>query len=234
LFAACESAETYESAFSDCRYLETLPSRLFEGSQALSFNQVFDGCTRLSHVPEDLFLRCPRMRSVSHAFRNCSGLEVIPEGLFAGCPELADASNLFENSSLQSIPAGLFGANPKLELMDGAFRKCSKLTSVPGNLFDACPSVSSVKELFQACSNLKTVPVSIFDNQRKIANCHRCFADCGHLEGESPYSLVEGRKVHLYERSAYPDYFVMPAYHDDVFSGCVSLDDYDSVPVDWK
>lgn len=234
LFAACQSAESYESAFRDCRYLESLPSRLFEGSQALSFNNVFDGCTRLSQVPEDLFQDCSSVRSVSSAFRSCRNLEVIPGRLFAGCPELTDVSSVFESCALESIPAELFASNPKMERLDGAFRYCSKLTSVPGNLFDACTSVSSVDALFRGCAGLKTVPVTIFDNQRKIANFNRCFTDCEKLEGESPYTLVGGQKVHLYERSAYPDYFVMPAYHDDVFSACVNLADYDSVPVDWK
>lgn len=234
LFSACESAESYESAFNACRNLEVLPSRLFEGSHALSFNNVFDGCSRLSQVPEDLFKDCSSVRSVSSAFRSCRSLEEIPGGLFAGCPELTDVSSVFESCALQAIPAGLFGANPKLERMDAAFRNCTKLTSIPGNLFDACTSISSVEGLFRECSGLKTVPVEIFDNQRKIANFHRCFMDCKELEGESPYTLVGGQKVHLYERSAYPDYFVMPAYHDDVFSECVNLDDFDSIPVDWK
>ena len=78
------------------------------------------------------------------------------------------------------------------------------------------------------------MPTNLFDNLRKIANFNYCFTYCRELGGESPYTMVGNRKVHLYERSSYPDYFVTPTYHEQAFAGCDHLSDFDTVPSDWK
>ena len=118
--------------------------------------------------------------------------------------------------------------------MASAFRSCYNLTSVPRHLLDACPSVSNVDCIFGWCHSLKSVPTDLFNNLRKIANFNYCFAYCYELTGESPYTMVGNRKVHLYERSSYPDYFVTPTYHDYSFAECRNLSDFDMVPSDWQ
>ncbi len=51
---------------------------------------------------------------------------------------------------------------------------------------------------------------------------------CYQLTDESPYSILNGTKIHLYERKDWPDYFVSPIH----YAGCFntnSLDDADAI-----
>ena len=234
LFRACLSAENFSGAFAHCLNLVSLPSRLFDCGNARDFNEVFRECFKLTLVPGDLFAGCVQARSFSHAFYRCLSLENIPGALFSYSPDVTELSGIFGECPLKSIPAQLFAANPKVESMASAFRSCYNLTSVPRHLLDACPSVSNVDCIFGWCHSLKSVPTNLFNNLRKIANFNYCFAYCYELTGESPYTMVGNRKVHLYERSSYPDYFVTPTYHDYSFAECRNLSDFDMVPSDWQ
>ena len=235
LFSACVSAESFSWAFNHCRNLVTLPSRLFECEKALYFEYVFNECRNLTNVPEDLFLGCTGARSFASVFSNCSSLRSIPGSLFSYSPVVTEMREIFNGDySLQSIPPELFAKNPQVESFANAFRSCDQLTAVPAHLFDTCPSVSNMDCVFVYCGELRTVPVNLFDNLRKIANFNYSFHGCHRLQGESPYTMVEGRKVHLYERADYPDYFVTPTYHEGVFGSCGNLIDYDFIPSDWR
>jgi len=46
--------------------------------------------------------------------------------------------------------------------------------------------------------------------------------------------MVDGVKVHLYERRLYPDVFVFPWSHDKCFTGCNGLPDASLIPDPWK
>jgi len=58
------------------------------------------------------------------------------------------------------------------------------------------------------------------------------------LMGESPYTVIQvdgvDTKVHLYERENYPEYFTAPTSYNRGFYFCSKLDDYSSIPSDWK
>ena len=54
------------------------------------------------------------------------------------------------------------------------------------------------------------------------------------LKGESPYTVVEGKKVHLYERELYPELFEEPGLHFGVFEYCTGLTDYANMPSVWQ
>ena len=233
LFSFCSSALNFVGAFMSCKNLKSLPSRLFDIERAESFREVFRDCPRLTTIPEDLFYHCTNVVTYWLAFYHCYSLEVVPEKLFSYSPNVINMDGIFENTALRQIPVGLFASNPKVESFASSFRECRNLTSVPEHLFDACTSVSSVELLFYHCYGLATVPSNIFDNLRKIANFNGCFESCN-IEGESPYTWVGNRKVHLYERSEFPDYFVTPTYHEGVFRNAWSMIDYEDVPADWK
>ncbi|MCS2444931.1 hypothetical protein NXU86_10060 [Phocaeicola vulgatus] len=54
------------------------------------------------------------------------------------------------------------------------------------------------------------------------------------MKGESPYTVVEGKKVHLYERELYPELFEEPGLHFGVFEYCTGLTDYANMPSVWQ
>ncbi len=58
--------------------------------------------------------------------------------------------------------------------------------------------------------------------------------NCWNLTGESPYTMIDGQKVHLYERVNYPDHFTEPTLFIMAFRYCTGLTDYAQIPSDWK
>ena len=50
--------------------------------------------------------------------------------------------------------------------------------------------------------------------------------------GESPYTIVGDRKIHLYERSADNGFTEITGY-DDCFTGCGKMADYTYIPISW-
>jgi hypothetical protein len=75
--------------------------------------------------------------------------------------------------------------------------------------------------------------VNLFDNNRKITNFYECFFCCP-CEGESPYTVIDGKKWHLYERVDNPDYFVAPVNFENCFEACYNFKDFDQIPDAWK
>jgi len=56
--------------------------------------------------------------------------------------------------------------------------------------------------LFRDCGKLKSIPASMFDEAVKLKTLTSTFQGCASLEGESPYTVVDGVKYHLYDRTA--------------------------------
>lgn len=87
-----------------------------------------------------------------------------------------------------------------LKSMEGAFRGVSTLRSVAPDALGCFSGVKSFESAFEGCSILEAVPVSIFDHANQAVNFRRCFYGVTAVTGESPYTVVGGEKIHLYER----------------------------------
>ena len=173
-----------------------------------SLANAFTNCKALKSIPENLFANCPEVTTFAGAFTNCVSLESIPENLFANCPEVTTFANTFNNcESLESIPENLFAKNPKVTNFTAAFYSCSVLFKIPENIFANCPKVTSFSRTFEGCMILTS---------------------------ESPYTMIDGQKVHLYERKNYPEHFTKPTDFFGCFYRCISLTDYKQIPSDWK
>jgi hypothetical protein len=46
--------------------------------------------------------------------------------------------------------------------------------------------------------------------------------------------MMDGQKVHLYERANYPEQFRAPKYLKKAFYFCSGLTDYAQMPISWK
>ena len=141
-------------------------------------------------------------------FSGCSALKSIPENLFANCPNVFDFS--------------------------GSFRYCQSLKSIPEKLFANCPNVDQFYQTFEGCYALTSIPAGLFDNNRMVTYFSGTFLNCWNLTGESPYTMVDGQKVHLYERANYPEHFTAPTDFKYTFSSCTGLTDYAQIPNEWK
>ncbi len=104
--------------------------------------------------------------------------------------------------------------------------------NVPAGLFRNFESVTIITQMFENCTSLRSLPVEMFDNMRKITTATSAFNGCSAFTGESPYTMVEGEKVHLYERSTANGFSAVTKY-TDCFEGCTQMADYANIPQAW-
>ena len=204
-----------------------------------SLANAFEGCKALTTIPENLFANNPEVTNFFFTFSSCSALESIPEQLFANNPKVIDFGAIFSScTSLKSIPENLFANCPTVTNFGSTFSNCYALATIPEKLFANCPKVTSFSRTFLACRTLKSVPAGLFDNNRKVTDFgsrfYGLFESCSALTGESPYTVIDGQKVHLYERANYPEHFTAPSNVQKTFRECYNLTDYNQIPSNWK
>ena len=66
-------------------------------------------------------------------------------------------------------------------------------------LFANNAQVISMWEAFAGCKSLQRIPTGLFDSMRTLQGVRLLFKNCSSLTGESPYTLISGKKVHLYD-----------------------------------
>jgi len=173
---------------------------------------------------------------LGYLFTACESLRTIPADLFAGCSAATTFMQCFSGcEALGAIPAGLFDDCTQVEVFQSVFMDCVALKSIPEGLFDKHPNAVKFNFTFADCTGIESVPVSLFDNCRKATAFTQTFRACSAWQGESPYTLVDGTKVHLYERSKYPDAFekAPSSSTNGTFRACTGLADYEKIAADY-
>lgn len=224
----------FSMAFYQCAQLESIPADMLKDSRAVNLSGMFMGCIALKEIPEGFLNGATEVTGLSTMFRDCRSLTSIPDGLFDDMAKVTMANSTFSGcSSIASIPEGLFSSMSAVTQMNGIFRDCSSLTEIPEGLFSGNPELFDISEAFSGCASLESVPSDLFSNCRKLQYVISLFLNCSDLSGESPYDMVDGKKVHLYERADYEQYSAITSY-TTCFGGCAGLSDYDDIPVGWK
>ena len=220
--------------FLDC-CLRTIPQGLFDHLTAVTdFSECFARCHGLRSIPEGLFANCTAVTDFSRCFQECSSLNSIPEGLFANCTAVTDFSYCFERcSDLTSVPEGLFANCTAVTDFSYCFSFCYKLTSIPEGLFTNCTAATNFFNCFGNCSSLTAIPAGVFDNCTAVTDFGHCFNSCSSLTGETPYTMVNGKKVKLWERST-ENGFSKVTEHNYCFRLSTGLSDYEEIPDGWK
>ena len=213
LFDHCTEATNFSGTFQSCEYLINIPGGLFDNNKkATNLSLIFCNCINIESIPSGLFDMCTKVTEFNQTFAGCTNLREIPEGLFDNCTEVTSFANVFKG--------------------------CESLTEIPQGLFDNNTKVTNFDETFRGCSSLSEIPSGLFDNNKKVTRFSRTFYNCNLWSGESPYALinVDGveTKVHLYERSNYPEYFTAPTSYNNCFYNCTGLNDYETIPTNWK
>ncbi|BES63159.1 BspA family leucine-rich repeat surface protein [Dysgonomonas capnocytophagoides] len=226
----------FRDAFQGCLNLTEVPSGLFDNcTQITSFNNIFYGCSELTKIPSGLFDSCTDVTDFQAAFKNCNNLTEIPSGLFDSCTRVVSFKEVFYGcSELTKIPSGLFDNCTNVMDLQAAFKNCKNLVEIPEKLFDKCIYAEDFSMAFQNCENLIEIPFGLFDNSKQIKSLIQTFAGCVNLEGESPYTVIDESKIHLYERNDGIGGFTEPQYIYFCFSECVKLSDYANIPNSWK
>lgn len=248
LFKNCTKAVSFQRTFIECGLLRQIPEDLFSGCKAVTnFSTTFALCTSLESIPANLFADNTEVTSFEGTFSQCTSLKSILPTLFANCDKvlyfgmnwLRDSSHrgglgVFQQcESLQAVPETLFAGCPLAEDMSYAFAGCKALTSLPDNLFGQNSRLEQVEGTFSSCTALTAIPAMLFDNNRKLMNVKSAFSGSLNVEGESPYTVIGNKKVHLYERGDYPTEFVALQEYVRCFGDCTKLTDYSDMPDHW-
>ena len=260
LFANQSKVKNLGSLFTDCSSLESVPAGLFKNLDAVTAaGTMFKGCSALKTVPEGLFDAFGKVTNISSLFSGCSSLGNLPAGIFRNMSAVTSAGYLYEGcvgmtdfppiknmtslktvnamwkdcATLASVPADYFPESVSTGTTTAyMFQNCTSLKTVPEGLFDDFSNVTIITQMFQNCTSLESLPVGIFDNMKKIKTAKNTFEGCSAFTGESPYTIVGDRKIHLYERSADNGFTEITGY-DDCFTGCGKMADYTYIPISW-
>jgi hypothetical protein len=133
--------------------------------------------------------------------------------------------------------AGIQGV-PANHMFNTTFAYCTGLTSIPENLFagiSGAPAIGMFYYTFQNCRRLTSIPAELFGNLLDADSgeyipeqgmFNGTFYECSGLTG--PSATLGGQYL----------YNLFPAattnHVDECYRGATGLDDYDSMPSDWK
>lgn len=238
LFANFTKCSTYGSAFADCSALVTVPGDLFahasNGTGSVSFLKTFYNCKALADIPAELFATADAT-TFEKTFQNCIALKNVPSRLFADKNRVTTFANVFDGCvQLADVPADLFSGCTGVKTATYMFQNCETLANVPEGLFDAFEQVTTYAYTFRNCTALESIPASLFDASKEVSTVNYLFAGCSKLSCESPYTLVDGIKIHLYERTTSNGFIKAITSRTKCFNGCTGLTDYDTIPTTWK
>ena len=231
-----EISDGFYGIFRECKSLTTIPTGLFDSfSNITKAANVFYNCNKITNIPVGLFDNCTEVTTFAGTFYECSITE-IPEGLFDKCTKVTSFYETFYGCDITVIPQGLFDNCTEVTSFENTFRS-TRVAEIPGGLFDNCTKVTNFYGTFYR-TPISSIPTSLFDNNTKVTNFGITFYLCSGLTGESPYTIIQvdgvDTKVHLYERSKYPEHFTAPTSYSDCFYNCTKLTDYNSLPYNWN
>ena len=239
LFAKMEKATTFDKCFMNCDEMVEAPHNLFGSSAtASSMQNMFENCDKLTTIPADLMGTPTKGNlNVSNMFLDCIALEAVPAGLFKDCKAKTYTQTFKGCTSIKTVGSEAIDCYSQNASVSGLFLGCTALESVPADFMINAEKVTSLYNMFNGCSSLKSVPVNIFDKLTVLTNVKSLFEGCTSLTGESPYTVVNGVKYHLYERTtanAEKNGFKAITSYSFTFKGCTGLSDYSQIDGTWK
>lgn len=224
---ACPSG-MWNNGFYGCICLTEVVGSFAGKPNIKNCNAMFMNCWRLASIPPQMFRGCPLLNNAGSCFQVAY---LIPTGdyMFADCPKLMDVHQAFSGARIRSAV--------------GAFQNCPTLTSVV-NLFTDCKSLTDVTDVLKGCANIQLAlrvfqncvvlnpPVNVFDDCKKAYSFKECYNNLPAATNESPYTVVNGQKVHLWERT--PELgFALPIQYDFCFTDSPNFADYANIPEAW-
>lgn len=243
LFKNMTKLTNVASLFKGCANLKSVPAGLLDTfTEVTNMTSLFSGCKMLEDLPDDIFKNMGKAKSGGYLYegcismtqfpslKNCVSLEAVP-AIWKDCTQLVEApADYFPESVKKGISAAYI------------FSGCTALKTVPQGLFKDFESVTTISQMFLNCTSLESLPADIFDGMKKINSAGAAFSGCTAFTGESPYTMVQDGeqqvKVHLYERTNYPDIFGAKIFtsassYKDTFKGCTQMADYADIPIPW-
>ncbi|MCL2758334.1 MAG: hypothetical protein FWE64_03375, partial [Alphaproteobacteria bacterium] len=228
-----------------------IPSNLFAGIQgrpaAGVFQATFNGCSGLTgSIPENLFAGIqgpPAATMFQGTFSGASGLTgSIPGNLFAGIqgrPTVSMFNTTFLDCSglTGPVPGNLFAGiqgPPASEMFRGTFNGCTGLTGeIPGGLFagiQGVPAIGMFQNTFNTTPGLTGIGTGLFDGISGAAQTDMfwgTFLNATGLRGPAA-QFSNGQLLHQRWPSA------TTAQVGSAFRGATGLNNFNSIPVNWR
>jgi len=133
LFKNCSNVDNFSDCFFNCDALESLPSNLFNTTNAKVFNRTFKNCSELKSLPKNLFPSTAK--TFNECFNACKSIKSIHPYVFQNCTNATDFGYVFNN--------------------------CTKLDSIPFNLFFDATSATNFSYCFNGCASLLNFRLAI-------------------------------------------------------------------------
>ncbi len=225
--AACPNGNWF-GGFLSCIYLTNVVGSFAGKPNIKTANSMFISTWRLNTIPPQMFRGCPNLENVSSAFGFSYN---IPNAdyMFADCPKLIEATQVFVSVRFTSA-VSTFENCTSIKSVSNLFLRCDRLTDVT-NVFKGCTNIQNAVRVFQECAVLNP-PVNVFDDCKKAYNFKECYKNLPAATNESPYTVVNGQKVHLWERT--PELgFALPTQYDFCFTDSPNFADYANIPEAW-
>jgi hypothetical protein len=178
----------------------------------------FNGCSSITSIP-DGYKGLATVENFT-TFMRGTAISSIPSDIFYYSVNATNFTDVFSaNTSLTSIPTGLFDYNINATIFASAFNGCINLATVPSTLFDTNINAVNFSSTFRACRSI-TAPLQFTFNTAvtTFANVYFMNSTTNALDGNAPT---------LWTRSPEP-------YGFRAFYNCVGLDNYASIPSNWK
>ena len=238
LFAKMEKATTFGTCFKNCDEMVEAPHNLFGSSATAStITNMFENCDKLTTIPADLMGTPTKGNlNVGSMFKDCKALEAVPAGLFKGCKAKTYTMIFAGCSSLKTVGSEAIDCYGQNATVSNMFLDCTSLETVPADFMINVEAVTNLYCMFKN-SGIKSLPVNLFDKYVKLNDIRNLFENCTNLTGESPYTIVNGVKYHLYERTTTASEvngLAAITKYALAFKGCTGLSDYSQIDGTWK
>ena len=183
----------------------------------------FNGCTNITSIPASGTMEVGYAglnNIISFAgFMRGTGITSIPADIFDFSPSATTFSDIFSFTSVTAIPTGLFDNSTNANSFASAFNSCTLLNTYSANLFASSTNAINFSSTFRNCLALTfaqqftaNTSVTIFDNVYNMSTTSNA------LDGNAPT---------LWSRSPTPS-------GTDAFNNCTGLDNFASIPLNFK
>lgn len=174
----CTSITSTAHWFSGLSNLTTIENlRYLNTSNVTSFNQMFNGCSKLTSLDVSGF-NTEKVTNMLGVFSGCRSLTTLDVSGFNTSNVTTMASMFDSCSELTSLDVSGFNTE-KVTDMDRMFIDCSSLTNLDVHNFRTS-NVTNMSGMFASCSNLTSLDVSSF-NTENVTDIGAMFMGCSKL-----------------------------------------------------
>ncbi len=134
MFENCVEQTEFNSTFSFCSKLTSIPAGLFDkNTEVTSFDWMFSYCKSLTRIPAKLFAKNTEVTVFNSTFFGCTALTNIPAGLFDNNTAVTAFHYTFNETSIVAPPYDIFKYNTAVTKMDAFGNIISHMTTLVVN-----------------------------------------------------------------------------------------------------